>query len=278
MILDREIGHYKSATHNGADTGTTGGAKSATKVQNFSQGEILPRLVAKTSGVVDSADVEKQWQQGHIGNDNAVSTGYNGLFYCANLLRPPTAPGVAKLAGIQGNGSNPAADSGLVKIQLWGINSNTNLVDFEELLYLGTTLVTGAKPWTRLLRARARKVSDGSPAILSGNMAFGHGAGNEQVGIMPVGFGTSTGELKFWLPAATNTSITSTNRRTAPEGWVAQQPNSRANAIPVRNDVNNSAVGPLVYQAYWVCEELQPTMPAWDWVDMVPVLELDSGE
>lgn len=276
MILDQEISHYKSAIHNQADTGTTGGARSATKVTNFAVGEILPRLVALTSGTLDSADVQKQYQQGYLGNDNTVSYGYNGLIYLANCIKAPSAAGVAKLSG-------HLLDGGIVKICLWGINANSGLLDYEELTHLGTTLVTGAKPWTRILRAAARKVSDGTPTVVSGDNSvlgtyLGQGAGNEQVGLIPKGFGWATNELKIWLPSATDSIVTSANRRTPPTGFSGSQANSRASAIPVRNDANNSTVGPQVYQAYWVEQSLQPGMSPMDWIDFVPVLELDSGE
>lgn len=267
-VLDSEAAWYRSATHSTDDTSSTGGARSSTKIANTLMGEVFTRMTARTSGVID-VDIERQYQQAFGRNDNSSSSLLDALIYIANLLRTPAASGFAKFQG------GSSSDGGTKKIKVWGVTSG-NVLDTEELICAGTSLVTGAKNWNRILRTQCRKVSDSSPEVLvSDGLLY---VGSENIGMIPGGFTWATGEVRLWVPGSTDSAITSINRKTAPAGWSGSQPNSRSNAISVRNDANNDTLGPTVSQAAWFELTLQPGMEPANLVDLVPVLEGDSTE
>ncbi|HIB68085.1 MAG TPA: hypothetical protein EYO33_24060, partial [Phycisphaerales bacterium] len=121
---ESDIKHQKSAVHNAADTGATGGSISSPRVQvsEATSGEVLPKLKAKSSGTVDDAgDIETQYQVSYVENEAADAV-TSFVLYLENVLRTLSGNVALDIKPLS------ASENSTKSLVLWGVDNLNALV------------------------------------------------------------------------------------------------------------------------------------------------------
>lgn len=240
---------YKSANHPTDDASTAGGAISATELTDGQVGQLLTRMAAPASGTLDD-DAEFQYQQVYLKNTHGTDDALNVLIYIKNGLKVPGSAGVAKFA------STSASDDNTKKIRVHGVRQGQTVVSTEDVVLNGTTEVSGVATWAERYLDEVLNVADDTPATLVGDGTSKNGS--ETIGTIPAGKGYATGQVDLWVPSTTGTSLTSTNRKTAPAGASWTRAVDAGTALSVRNNPSDDTMAAGVAQAVWLRQKLQP--------------------
>lgn len=239
------------------DTGTQGGAVSdpLVPITGAVVGEWFSKISALESGTLGT-DLVIEYAKAFECNTNEDGKDLEtALWWVDNLLDDVVTPAAIKIQ------SSSTADDSTLKQRFW-YNVGGELV-VDDIVYDGTTLVTGADPVVDMVyRSRTLLSSNDAAATLTGNGTIK--VGSVEIGVQPSGFGWSTRELDFWKVATLDDSGTSTNRLTAPAGASWSRCRSESTALDMGTITAGSGRG------LWGRLSLEPGMPPVARVDLIP--------
>lgn len=268
-----ELKLYASANIVGTDTGTVGGAISATEIVGSTSGEFLPRLRAKSTGTIDnSSDLERQYQKAFWKNLNGTSSLLDARIFLKNGLIRPAASGTV---WIETTSSSDASK----QLRFRSVSGSALVSDpINTPGSPGTA--SGAFAATQWIERVQLVNMSGVQVNAVGDIRIyigGSFATAEYVGMIPSGYAWATGEVKLAGVTSVGDSGTSTNRRTSPSGLTFVRAYSYATGLEIRLDANNDTLGPNTAQGFWAEQTLQPGTPASDQVQYVWRIEGDSS-
>lgn len=272
-LANTDLKLYASANIVGADTGTVGGAISATQITSGSPGELLPRLRAKETGTIDNAgDLEIQYQKGFFKNTHASSNLLDARIYLKNGLKRPASAGTV---WIETQSSSDASKQLRFKsISSGAIVSDPINTPSSPGTASGSVASTDWLERVQLVNMSGVQVSAAADIKIYVGASFGTA---EYVGMIPAGSSWATGEVQLAGITSVGDSGTSTNRRTAPSGLTFSRAYSYADGIAIRLDANNDTLAFGEAQGFWAKQTLQPGMPPSDSVQYVWRIEGDSS-
>lgn len=185
----------------------------------------------------------------------------NALWWVANLLDDVVTPGFFRIQ------SSSAADNSTKKQRTWMLVGSSLI--FEDIIYNGTTQVTGFQLCAAAYRTRTLLSINDAPATLTGNGAFA--CGSQQLGGQPANLGWATGECDFGAVATLDDDGTSENRLVAPDGMSFSRCRSVATALSLGTLTAGSGRG------LWGRLRLRRGMPPVARVDLKPRVKGSSN-
>lgn len=271
MLADNEVVQTQSDSHPGDDSTETGGINTTVEINNDTVGMWFPRLKAKLSGVIDDIDdIVRQFQKSFITNKSVTDTLQNAYAYLLNGLDVPIGPGLLSFE------STNSADNTTKKVVAYIQNDSTGLLDIDNVILNGTTLVTSGsgKSATKAFRLKLANTSTGALEVAEGDI-LAYIDGN-YIGMIPQGYSFATGEIRLWMVATVDDSGTSTNRFTAPSGSAFVYANSALTPVYIRNNPADCNLPPETANGLWGECTLQPGMEPFNGVDVVLAIEGDG--
>lgn len=249
MLLDTDVKLKQSATHNGADSGSTGGAKSSTVITNATVGEWFPRFRAPLSGALYDDSV-RQYQKVFVDNESSSDDLLSTFIYLYNGLSEPTGPGIVTFVCTDADDYD-----GDKKVIVSGDNQLGGILD-KETVILDSASKDGGKNWNRLFRCKLVDTSTG--LVVTADQDIEIQLNGSRIGMIPEGYSYAVYGLKIWVPSTTDESGTTTSRLTSPSGSSFSRATDLASAIPVRNDSGDNNLNHGEAQGVWGEFELQP--------------------
>jgi len=250
----------KSANHPDLDSGTAGGDKTTTVIDNSSIGEWFTRLRAPLTGTLYTDEV-KEYQKIFLTNTNPSDDLLDAAVFLRNGIEYSGVPGILTFV------SDSPDDDSTKKIWGYGENQLGNVLDKEAVIMGGTTPVDGGKNWVKVFRCKLVSTSTGLIVPAAGNiLIYINGV---LAGMIPQGLSFATSELKLWLPATVWTSGahetgTTTNRITAPSGSSFTLTAFASSALSIRNDPGDDTLAAGEGQPIWGEFTVQPGMEAYN--------------
>lgn len=271
--LTTQIRQFQPAIVSSSDTGSTGGAISATQISDAFRGEWFPKLNSSPSGVLYNApDLKFQIQKTFIGHSDVAQTLLSASVFIANGVKNPVAPGFISLT------SNNAADSNLYE-GLFYIDVAGSLVTNHTVGLNGTAEVTGTAVCVKIFRGKLRNKTTGATYLPVGLVTVK--IGGEVCGYFYPGCAWITSEVEIVLVSTTSDTgenSSAADRLTNPTGITTYaQAYLPALAIPVRNDTANASLAPGQFQGVWGKQTLQPGMPPSADVKLLLALQGDTA-
>lgn len=274
---------YPSVNKPTTNSGTMGGAASATATNGGAAGEIFPRLAAPPAGGTLDTDWAFQYQKGHWGNTSGTNDLLNAKAYLANaLIRPPS--GTGRVFVVLRN----AADAGKL-IRVWG---NVGGVIVPETIATPTATGTGSATQGALATfawiERVQLLAGTSPygqAYAAGAIEIWWGtniATALKLGCIPApspspgpAWGWATGEVRMLGTTGLDDTGTRPSRIDPPAGTFTV-PNSYATGLDVQGAPGSSLTQGHKW-AFYAGQFLQPGMPPADQVQYAWAISGDSG-
>ena len=244
MAADGDLGFFLSTGIPTNDSSTSGGAITATALPS-SVNNLLPSMAYPVS----SSTV---WYYSFFLKLAATASGT----LASAVIWLPNALTTFSVAGVLTAYSTNASDGALLSLVPQGFNNSGGAYATETIAMNGVSTVTGAITWKTPLLPKIGCVytSGGAPATPAGTIYLY--VGGSLVGMIPgtmgdlgytTGYSFASGEYQMAIESSLGTSVTATNRLTAPSSAPTfSLPNTQANGLVI------PTMSPGNYQQIWL--------------------------
>jgi hypothetical protein len=251
-VTTSELLLYKSTNTPSDETSLVGGAISATQITGTSVGEVYAPPITQSNSFpgADRIHYEKVFYK----NTDTTSDLSAGVIFILNSIDDIGSAGVLTVA------SSSSSDVGTLVVIGY---DNTGNPQEESIAVNGLNNVQGLINWTYVQRAIFTD-GNGNPIAAVGDLSLAVAGTN--VGKIPSGYHSATGEFRIGLAATLSDTATTTNTITAPGGITFTKPRSASAGIAV---ANSGVLTHLQSQGIWLKMTTKAGLAAASDVDVV---------